>query len=386
VATILLVIAGLTLRSLEAMRHVDLGFTPDNVLTMKLALPQTRYSTPQQVVNFYERVAEGARALPGVKAAGVIRLLPLASTIGDWGLDVAGYDEQHGSAKGEWQVVTDGAFEALGTRLRRGRWFDSGDRTDSEPVAVVNETLARTYWPHVEDAVGGHLRLGRSDARRPWIRVVGIVADERHNGITDATKERFYIPHSQWHVVTGGSLVRTASVVVKTSADPMRMAAAVEKVINELDPDLPVGVPLPMSDVVSKALATPSLTGFMLAGFAAVALALAAVGIYGVLAYVVSRRTREIGIRLALGSERSRVVASVVRRGLSLALIGVGVGVVIAYGVARVIRSLLYGVEPADVTTFAVVAAGLLIVALAASDLPALRAARLSPLLALKAE
>jgi len=383
VATILLVTAGLMIRSLEAMRHVNLGFTPENVLTMKLALPQGRYPTPEHVVDFYRRVSERARVLPGVKAAGVVRLLPLASTIGDWGLDIDGYDESLGNAKGEWQIVTDGAFEALGTRLVRGRWFGSTDRTDTELVAVVNETLARTYWRSADDVIGGRLRLG-SNPNRPWVRVVGIVADERHNAITESTKERFYIPHSQWHVVTGGALVRTASVVVRTSTDPMSVALPLEKLVQELDPDLPVGTPLPMTTIVDRALATPSLTSFMLASFAIVALILAAAGIYGVLAYVVTRRTREIGIRLALGSERSRVIGLVVRQGLGVAVLGVAGGAIVALGVARVIRSLLYGVEPTDALTFGAVSLLLVSVALAASALPAWRASQLSPLVALK--
>ena len=210
VATVLLVAAGLTIRSLNAMRHVDLGFAPEQVLTMRLALPPTRYATPETVVDFYRRASEGARALPGVEAAGVVRLLPLATVIGDWGLDIDGYDETAGNAKGDWQVATDGAFEALGTRLQAGRWFERTDGTNTEPIAVVNQTLARTYWRKPEDAIGGRIRLG-SDAKRPWIRVVGIVADERHNAITETPKEKFYIPFSQWKVVTGGNVVRNAS-------------------------------------------------------------------------------------------------------------------------------------------------------------------------------
>jgi predicted permease len=384
IATILLVGAGLTIRSLDAMRRVDLGFNPDHVLTIRIALPQKRYATPEQVVAFYSRVAEDARRVAGIRAAGVVRLLPLASTIGDWGLDIDGFDETAGNAKGDWQIVTDGAFEALGTRLRRGRWFTASDGTNSEPVAVVNETLARTYWRDAADAVGGRLRIGRAD--RPWIRVVGIVADERHNGVTAAVKEKFYIPHSQWHVVTGGNVVRTAYLVVRTDQDPMRFAAALERLVQQIDPDLPVGTPRAMTDIVTSSLGAPRLTGFILGGFAAIALMLAAVGIYGVLAYVVSRRTREIGIRLALGSEPGRVVRLVVGQGMWLACGGILWGIVAALALTRLIRSLLYQVEPTDPSTFGTVALVLLVVAFLASAMPAVRASRLSPLFALKTE
>jgi putative ABC transport system permease protein len=385
VATVLLVAAGLTIRSVEAMRRVDLGFAPERMLTMRVALPPTRYATADQIVDFYRRASEGARVLPGVEAAGVVRLLPLATTIGDWGLDVDGFDETAGNAKGDWQVVTDGAFEAMGTRLQAGRWFDTTDGTETEPVAVVNQTLARTYWHKPEDAVGGRIRLG-SDARRPWIRVVGIVADERHNGITETPKEKFYIPFSQWHVVTAGNVVRNAFVIVRTTGDPLASAKALENVVQQIDPDLPVSAPRAMTDVVSTALATPRLTGFLLSSFAAIALLLSAVGIYGVLAYVVSRRTREIGIRIALGSGRPRVVGLIVRQGITLALAGVCAGGLVALGFSGVLRGLLYQIEPTDATTFAAVAAILLLIALTASALPAWRAGRMSPLVALKSE
>ena len=385
VATVLLVAAGLMIRSVDAMRHVDLGFAPDRVLTMRVALPQTRYATADQVVDFYRRVSEEARSLPGVEAAGVVRLLPLATTIGDWGLDIDGFDETAGNAKGDWQVVTDGAFEAMGTRLQAGRWFERADRTDTEPVAVVNETLARTYWRKPEDAIGGRMRMG-SDSRRPWIRVVGIVADERHNGITEAVKEKFYIPFSQWHVVTAGNVARNAFVIVRTTGDPMASAKTLENVVQQIDPDLPVGAPRTMTDVVSTALATPRLTGFLLSSFAAIALVLSAVGIYGVLAYVVSRRTREIGIRIALGSERHRVISLIVRQGMSLALIGICAGGLIALGFSSILRGLLYQVEPTDAATFGATGAILLLISLSASAVPAWRAGRLSPLVALKSE
>ena len=335
-ATVLLVAAGLILRSLDALHRVDLGFDPNNVVTMRVALPAARYDTPERIVEFYRRLSTDARELPGVRAAGVVRLLPLATTIGDWGLDIDGYDEAAGNAKGDWQIVTDGAFEALGTRLLLGRTFTPADGSSAEPVAVVNETLARTYWRRPEDALQGRMRIG-SGSERPWVRVVGIVADERHNGITEAVKEKFYIPHTQWHVVTRGNVVRTAYLVVRTEGDPLTLGTSLERLVQEIDPDLPAGTPRAMTDVVAQSLATPRLTGFVLGSFATIALALAAVGIYGVLAYVVSRRTREIGIRLALGSDPGSVVRLVVRQGMTIAVVGVCAGAAVALGVTRLL-------------------------------------------------
>jgi predicted permease len=384
-AVVLVVGAGLMVRSLSALSRIDLGFEPSNVLTLRLALPPGRYDTPEQVVSFYSQVLDRVRGLPGVRAAGVVRLLPLATTIGDRGLDVEGYEESPGrGAKGDWQVVSDGAFEALGSRVMRGRGFTAADRSDTMPVAVVNETLARTYWRDPDTVVGGRLRVG--NPRNPWVRVVGIVADERHNGVTGAVKEKFYIPHSQWHVVTGGSLIRNAFVVVRATGDPVALANPVRREIRALDGNLPVASVRTLSDVVSTAVGTQRLTGFLLGSFAAIALALAAVGIYGVLAYAVSRRTHEIGVRLALGADEHVVLRMVLRQGLALALLGVVLGLGAAAGLSRLMGSLLYQVQPADPLTFGSVSVLLMLVAALASAVPAWRASRVSPLVALRTE
>ena len=222
--------------------------------------------------------------------------------------------------------------------------------------------------------------------KNPWVVVVGIVADERHNGVTGVVKEKFYIPHSQWHVVTGGNLVRNAFVVVRTAGDPAGLAAPIRHEIRQLDAQLPVANVRPMADVVGAALATPRLTGFLLGAFAAIALALAAVGIYGVLAYLVSQRTHEIGIRMAIGADRGQVVRMIMRQGLILGVLGVGIGVAASLGLTRLMGTLLYQVRPNDPLTFVAVAALLIGVALLASGVPALRAARVSPLVALRTE
>lgn len=385
-AVVLVIGAGLIVRSLSALANIDLGFNPDHVLTMRVSVPQARYDTAEKVNDFYRLLNERVRALPGVQASGFMRVLPLATTIGDYGLDVEGFQESPGvNAKGDWQIATEGSFEAMGSRLLRGRWFNSGDTLQSELVAVINETMARTYWKNPEDAIGGHIRVGGMP--RPWVRVVGMVADERHNGVTGVVKEKFFIPHAQWTATaTGNGPVRSGFLVVRTTGDPMSMASSIRAQLHDLDANIPVANVRPMTAVVAQSLATPRLTGFLLGVFAMIALTLAAVGIYGVLSYLVSRRTHEIGIRLAVGADRMQVMTMVLKQGVTLAAAGIGAGVVAALLLTRVMQSLLYQVRPTDPVTFVAVSAALIVVALIASALPAFRATRVSPLIALRTE
>jgi predicted permease len=386
-AVVLVIGAGLMIRTLAALGDVDLGFVPDRVLTMRVTIPGARYDTGERVANFFDALQRRVRALPGVEAAGVMRALPLATTIGDYEVDIDGYEESPGrEAKGHAQVVSHGAFEAMGMRLVRGRWFTDTDTMASAPVAVVNETMARTYWADPAAVVGGSLRLG-SAANRPWATVVGIVADERHDGVTAIVKEKFFIPHVQWPVATsGGDPIRSVFVVVRTAGDPMRVAGAIRSEIRQLDASLPVGDVRSMRDVLAASLSMPLLTGLLLGAFAMIALALAAVGIYGVLAYLVSQRTREIGIRLAIGADPSQMLGMVVGYGVSLAAAGIVVGLAGALALTRLMRDLLYGVGPSDPVTLITVAAALLLVAMLASVLPARRATRISPTVALRSD
>jgi putative ABC transport system permease protein len=384
-AVVLVIGAGLMIRSLTELGRIDLGFNPERMLTMRLSIPTARYDTPEKVVDYYRRLVDRVRTVNGVQHAGVMRSLPLATSIGDYGLDVDGFVESPGNyAKGDWQIASDGVFEAMGTRLTRGRWFTSADTTGSQLVAVVNETLARTYWKDGNAVVGGRIRVG--NMKNPWVTVVGIVADERHNGVTGIVKEKFYIPHSQWHVVTGGNLVRNAFIVVRTTGDPLAVAAPIRDEIRALDANVPVANIRPMTQVVSTDLATSRLTGFLMGAFAAIALTLAAVGIYGVLSYLVARRTHEIGIRLAMGADRAQVVGLVLKQAFTLTGSGIVVGLAAAFALTRAMQSLLYQVQPGDPWTFLSVPLVLVAVALLASAIPAFRATRVSPLIALRSE
>ena len=383
-AVVLLVGAGLMLRTLWSLQRIDLGFNPTGVLTMRIALPQASYKDADQVVGFYSRLVDQIRGIAGVTAAGAARSLPLGSTIGDFGLRVDGYVPPPGTnAKGDWQIATDGYLQAMGEQVVRGRGIERTDTTNGQLVGLVNEEMARRYWPG-RDAIGGRFRIG-GRADRPWVNVVGIVKDVRHNGVTGVVKEKFYVPHTQWHLSVGNP-IRSMTLVVRTDGNPSTLTSAVRNIIRQLDANLPVADVRTMEDVVGGALSTPRFTSVLLSIFAALALTLSAVGIYGVLSYVVSRRTREIGIRVAIGAGRAQVLTMVLGSGVSLAVYGIAAGLVLAFGVTRLLRGLLHGVTPADPATFVVVAASLTAVAALASVVPAWRASRVDPVIALRSE
>jgi len=333
------------------------------------------------VIAVYERLLERVRALPAVRHAGLMRSLPLGTTIRDWGLTVEGFTPQPGLfPKGDWQVVSGGALEALGERLVRGRALGPSDGLDAAPVALINETMAETYWPG-QDPIGRRIRQGAPT--RPWVTVVGIVSDVRHNGLEVAIKEKFYRPHTQWPMSTGNA-VRNMHLVVKTAGDPLSLVPSIRAEVQALDPRLPIANIRTMDEVVATAMSQPRLAQSVLMLFGMLALLLAAIGLYGVLSYVVSERHHEIGIRMAIGAEPRGVRSMVLRQGLTLALSGVVVGVVVSFALARLIQGLLHGVAPHDPATFATVPAVLALVAFGASWIPAWRATRVDPLKALR--
>ena len=383
-AVVLLVGAGLMLRSLWSLQQVRLGFDPANVLTMRLSLPQASYQKPEEVVLFYDRVLSSVRSLPGVQVAGAVRSLPLASTIGDFGLRIEGYVPPPGTnPKGDWQIATDGYLEAMGERVIRGRGISRDDRSETQLVALINEDMARRYWSG-QDPIGRRFKIG-GDPMRPFVTVVGIVGDVRHNELTGVVKEKFYVPHTQWHKSVGNA-IRSMTLVVKSAGDPMALAAPVRQEIRKLDQNLPVADVRAMKDVVGATLSTPRFTGMLLLVFALLAVVLSAIGIYGVLSYVVSRRTREIGIRVAIGAGRMQVLRMVLGQGIVLTMTGVVIGIGIAIWTSTLMRDMLHGVRPGDPVTLAAVGALLAVVAILASLVPALRATRVDPVVALKTE
>ena len=380
-AVMLLAGAGLMLRSLWNLSRIDLGFNPDRVLTMRLALPAAQYDTPEKVVGFYQQLVSRVRNLSGVERAGLMRLLPLAAPIGDWGLTVEGYMPPPGvGTPGDWQVATAGGPEALGERLIAGRWLTDQDTDGAQDVALINEAMAQKYWSG-QDPIGRRFRMGGAD--RPWITVVGIVGNVRHNGVTAETKPKFYRAHGQFHRSTGNP-ARNMTLVIKTAGDPLMLVGPVRSEVRALDGSLPIAAIRPMQDVVDTSIATPRLTGWLLGTFAALALALAAVGVYGVLSYVVTHRRQEIGVRIALGAGPGQVLGLILRGGVALAGAGVVVGLVLAALATSLVGALLHGVERLDPLTFVAAPAILLVVAIGASLIPAWRATRVDPARAMK--
>jgi putative ABC transport system permease protein len=378
-SVMLVVAAGLLLRTLVELQRIDLGFDDRRVLTGQVLLPPTDYPDGPRVVNFFRQVTERLQQLPGVVAAGGVRLLPLTGSIGDWSITLEGRDSAPGeNPNGDFQFATPGYLHAMGLTVRAGRWFTAADREDAPPVVVVNETMAARYWPG-GDAVGQRFRMGGPGGTLPMMTIVGIVKTSRHNAVVEDFRAELYVPHAQMPTSVGISAARRMTVVVKAERDPLALAGALRDVVRAVDPNVPVADIQTMEQVTAKALAGPRFAAFLLGVFAVLALSLAAVGTYASLSLLVAERSSEIGIRMALGAERRSIIGSVLREGLSLAAGGMALGFAGALFAARVLETLLFGVSAFDPLTFAVVPAVLGSVALLATWAPAYRAASVNP-------
>lgn len=384
-SVILVLGAGLMLRSLWTVLGVDPGINPDQVLTWRHSLPAARYNTPEKAIRFYDSLREGLGGLPGVVSSGAVRGLPLTGAIGDWDFEIEGRPWVDGQEPvGDWQVATPGYFETMQVRLLKGRFFEESDRADSLQVALVNETLARHYWPD-EDPLGKRIKLMAGPEDAPWVTIVGVIGDIRQMGLGQPPRKEFYRPHSQFHRSTARA-VRSLSIVLRAQGDLEALAGPIRQLVGEIDPSMPVARLRAMNEVLSDSVSTSRFLAWMLGAFAAVALLLAAVGIYGLLSYSVSRRGREIGIRMALGADRKRVLGMVVRQGLALAAIGVALGIGGALALTRLMQGLLYEVDPHDPFTFLAIPSAVLAIALLSSYLPSRRATQVDPMTALRAE
>ena len=377
---VLLAGAGLLVRSMWNLLHVDPGFNTDNLLTMRLVLSGDKYNA-RTARAFYDECLARVNAVPGVRAAALTISVPIQGS--NWGsvFTVAGQPAASNAdlPHSEYIRVSANYFETMGIRLLRGRGFTAADTPESAPVAVVNETLARRIWPG-EDPIGKRIKQGFPDSDEPWREVVGVVNDIKMNGVEHpAAASQTYLLFSQ---DPGDSV----GVVVRAAAPPLTLAPAIEQAIHAIDRDLPVYSIWTMDQLLGNSLAQRRLTLVLLGSFAALALLLAAIGIYGVISYAVRRRTHELGIRMALGAQTRDLLGMILAQGMKLASIGIVLGLAAAFGLTRWMESLLFGVRPTDPLTFGGIALALLLVALLACWLPARRAMKLDPLIALRRE
>ncbi|HEV3139677.1 MAG TPA: FtsX-like permease family protein, partial [Vicinamibacterales bacterium] len=377
---VLLAGAGLLGRSLLRLLDVDPGFKPDGVLTFRVAPPEEKYPNDDARRLFFRQAIDRVRRLPGVQSAGSVNILPLSggNNSGTVTIDTTSLPPDKRYLEADWRPVLPGFFETMGVRLIAGRFFTDADNERSEPSVIIDESLARAFWPG-ENPVGKRLKIGGPQSTSPWRTIVGIVGHVRYRTLEQPSRVAVYWPQLQrpWPGQT---------FVLRAAVDPATLSTSVAREIQSIDPDQPVFAVRTMNDVMSASIARRRLASVLLAVFAAIALTLATVGVYGLTAYAVAERSQELGIRMALGANPQRVVASVVGHSLVLAVVGVAAGIVAAAGLARVVSSMLFDTTPADPLTFSAVAAVLLAAAFAASYLPARRAARIDPAVTLRAE
>jgi putative ABC transport system permease protein len=382
-ALVLLVGAGLLIQSLQKLSGQYTGIRPENVLTLRTVLPGTRYHEHSQREAFYDAVLGRVRALPGVVAAGYTTTVPLTWKGGTSGFTVEGRAPEPGLGNdANHRQVTADYLKALGVPLKAGRYLEESDGPQTLPVVVINEAMARTYWPN-EEALGKRFKVGGPDAQRPWVTIVGVVGDVRQMGLDAPVKPEMYLPYKQ---VNYQPWFAPGYLVIRTSVEPTSLTAAVRREVYAVDPEQPVANVQTMAEILGEESQQRRVGMTLFAVFAGLALALASLGIYGVLSFFVIQHTQEIGVRLALGAQPRSILALVLRRGMRLALAGVGLGLMGALALTRLMQSQLFGVSPSEPLTYAGIALLLTTVALLACYLPARRAMRVDPMVALRYE
>jgi predicted permease len=372
----LLVGAGLLFRSFVRLQQVPPGFRTDHVLTMQVSPAGERYRDQKARIQFYDEVAGRVTHLPSVVSEGLISTLPLTGAVGWGGIGVEGYHPEPGQElQVDIRIASEDYFRTMDIPIRQGRAFDTHDTVDGQPAAIVDDRFAKRFWPN-ETAVGKHVWF---DEKKPKMTIVGVVGTVKQYGLDDEGKIAAYFPYRQ---MTGGGMY----LVARTSADPSSLSGAAVREIHALDPDVAVTEVRTMNDRLYSSVARQRFSTTMLGAFAVFALILAAIGIYGVMSYLVSQGTHDIGVRVALGAQRSNIISMVMRQGMELAVIGIVAGLIGAAILTRVMASLLFGVSATDALTFSAVAVVLAAIAFVATYVPALRATRVDPIVALREE
>ncbi|MGB9463576.1 MAG: ABC transporter permease [Candidatus Acidiferrum sp.] len=377
-SVVLLIGAGLLIRSFARLQDVAPGFNPNNVLTLELALNGHRYGDKQIIRNTYRQLWSAFEEIPGVAAAGGTTALPLSQAFAWTPITVEGRTPLPGEKflNADARVVGGKYFQAMEIPLRSGRFFNEEDMDGKTPVVLVDEFMAGQLWPG-QDAIGKRIHMVES--QEPWLTVVGVVGRVKHESLDSDPRIAFYLAQTQYPV-------RAMTLVLRSQGDPSALSPAIKKELRGIDPDLPMYSVRTMNERVTESLARRKFSMFLLGLFAGFALALATIGIYGVMAYLVNQGTREIGIRMALGATQRQILKLVVFQGMTLTVSGVVVGLAAAFVFTRLMRSLLFGINAADPLTFCSISLLLTIVALLAIYIPAKRAARVDPMLCLRTE
>jgi putative ABC transport system permease protein len=377
---VLLIGAGLLVNSFVRLQHVGPPIAANNLLTAEINLPESRYAKPALTAEFFHELISRAEALPGVQGVTISTARPLSGVARNDPFAVEGraLDPSNISFAG-WQMIGANYFRTLGIPLVRGRDVTAADMDEKSPaVAVINESMARRYWPN-EDPIGKRLTVGLPRPENPWVTIVGIARDLPHRGL-DST------PEADWYLTRPAGLQRNQVLFVRTAGDPVTLSASVRSVVASIDRNQPVAGIQSLSEVVSETLVPRKFNMILFSLFAALAIVLAALGIYGVMTYSVTQRTHEIGIRMALGAQRGEVLGLIIKKGMSITMLGVILGVGVALALSRLLTSLLFGISPTDTSTFIVVSGFVMLVALLACYIPARRAANVDPLIALRDE
>ncbi|HEU5240347.1 MAG TPA: FtsX-like permease family protein, partial [Pyrinomonadaceae bacterium] len=375
---VLLIAAGLLVRTVLRLNQVDKGFNSRNVLTMNIGLPSLKYPKPENVIAFYKQASERISAIPGVKAAGVTSVLPLSDNFDGRGLEVEDHPTPPGEAYNvDLYVVTPGYLRAMEIPLQKGRAISEQDTAEAMKVALINRSTADQFWVN-QDPIGKRIRLV-GDEKNPWRTIVGIVNDVSQYALDKKPPMQIYLPHEQFPTSFN-------TIVVKTANNPEEMTTAVRGAILSVDNEQAVYNVATLQELQSNSILMRSFFMLLLIIFASLALALAVIGIYGVMSYTVTQRTQEIGIRMALGAGAGDVLALVLRNGMILTAAGMVAGLAGAFVLTQLLEALLFGVAPTDVTTFTAVSVTLLAAAFVACWIPARRATKVDPLVALRYE
>jgi putative ABC transport system permease protein len=379
-AMTLLIGAGLMMKSFIRVRQINTGFSADRVMTAKVALPNTQYSAPEQRNNFFRQLLQGVATTPGVESAALTSSLPLEEDVSGSSFYVEGKPEPQNASQiptAIYCAVSPGYFRTMGMLLR-GRDFTDADIEGKEQVVIVDETIARRHFADV-DPIGRRIRFGGSKSGKPWLTIIGVAGAVRHYELKKDVRMQAYLPYQQ---ASRGNM----TIVARANGDPASLTTALRDEVAALDKDLPLYAARPMTEVVAIAMWDDKYVGILFGLFAALALCLAAVGIYGVVSYSVAQRTREIGVHVALGAQTGDVMRMIIRQGLALAGLGAAIGLGGAALAAQLMKGLLFNVSAIDPATFTLLPLSLLAVALAACWIPARRAAKVDPMIALRTE